>query len=108
MSYKCALMDLPFGGAKAGIKASYDLSQLEKSIIVREFVHKVRNEFISGAYVADPDLGTSPREMATIFGETHIRESVTGKPIGIGGIPGRLQATGYGVAKITEKRRRRF
>ncbi|MEM3507392.1 MAG: hypothetical protein QW589_02390 [Candidatus Bathyarchaeia archaeon] len=41
--------------------------------------------------------------MATIFGETHIRESVTGKPVGIGGVPGRLQATGYGVAKITEK-----
>ncbi|MCS7115989.1 MAG: Glu/Leu/Phe/Val dehydrogenase [Nitrososphaerota archaeon] len=100
MSYKCALMELPFGGAKAGIRADYNLPQLEKNMIVREFVHKVRNEFISGAYVAGPDLGTSPKEMATIFGETHIRESVTGKPIGIGGIPGRLQATGYGVAKI--------
>jgi glutamate dehydrogenase/leucine dehydrogenase len=103
MTYKCALMDLPFGGAKAGIKANYELPQLDKNIIVREFVHKIRNEIVSGAYVFGPDLGTGPREMATIFGETHIRESVTGKPIGIGGVPGRLQATGYGVAKITEK-----
>ncbi|MEM3061730.1 MAG: Glu/Leu/Phe/Val dehydrogenase [Candidatus Bathyarchaeia archaeon] len=103
MTYKCALMDLPFGGAKAGIRAGYDLPQLDKNIIVREFAHKVRNEIVSGAYVFGPDLGTSPREMATIFGETHVRESVTGKPIGIGGIPGRLQATGYGVAKITAK-----
>jgi glutamate dehydrogenase (NAD(P)+) len=101
MTYKNALMDLPFGGAKAGIKARYDHGKLEKSMIVREFVHKIRNELTTGAFVPGPDLGTTPTEMATIFGETHMRESVTGKPMGIGGIPGRLQATGYGAAKIT-------
>lgn len=103
MTYKCALVNLPFGGAKSGIKARYTMPQLEKNMIVREFVHKIKNELLSGSYVPGPDLGTSPREMAVIFGETHMRECVTGKPIGIGGIPGRLQATGYGVAKITER-----
>ena len=103
MTYKAALMDLPFGGGKSSIVADGVLPPQEKAILVREFAHKIRSELISGAYVPAPDLGTSPREMAVIFGETHMRECVTGKPIGIGGLPGRLEATGYGVSVVVEQ-----
>ncbi len=103
MTYKSALMDLPFGGGKSAIRADSDLLPAEKAVLAREFAHKIRNELTSGSYVPAPDLGTGPREMAAIFGETHMRECVTGKPVGIGGLPGRLQATGRGVASITER-----
>lgn len=103
MTYKAALMDLPFGGGKASIVADSGLPPPEKAVLVREFAHKIRNELTSGAYVPAPDLGTSPREMAVIFGETHMRECVTGKPVGIGGLPGRREATGYGVAVVAEQ-----
>jgi len=103
MTYKAALMDLPFGGGKASIVADSGLPPQEKGILVREFAHKIRGELTSGAFVPAPDLGTSPREMAVIFGETHMRECVTGKPVGIGGLPGRREATGYGVAVVAEQ-----
>jgi glutamate dehydrogenase/leucine dehydrogenase len=103
MTYKCALLNLPFGGAKAGIAADSKLPREAKSVIMHGFAHEIRYELISGNYVPAPDLGTGPSEMADIFGETHLKESVTGKPIGIGGLPGRLEATGYGAACIAEK-----
>lgn len=108
MTYKCALMDLPFGGGKAGIVADSRLPPDAKEIIIHGFAHEIRYELISGNYVPAPDLGTSPREMAVIFGETHIRESVTGKPVGIGGLPGREEATGYGVSVIAERAAHEF
>ncbi len=108
MTYKCALMDLPFGGGKAGIVADSRLPPDVKEIIMHGFAHEIRYELISGNYVPAPDLGTSPREMAAIFGETHIRESVTGKPVGIGGLPGREEATGYGVSVVAERAVREF
>jgi len=103
MTYKNALMDLPFGGAKSGIVADSNLSPEAKQVIMEGYAHEIRNELLSGNYVPAPDLGTSPREMAVIFGETHIRESVTGKPIGVGGLPGRKEATGYGVSVISDR-----
>jgi len=103
MTYKNALMDLPFGGAKAGIVADSELPPEAKLTIIEGFAHEIRYELLSGNYVPAPDIGTSPREMAVIFGETHIRESVTGKPIGIGGLPGRREATGYGVSAVSER-----
>jgi len=108
MTYKSALMNLPFGGGKAAIVADSQLPPEAKEVLVRGFAHEIRYELVSGNYVPAPDLGTSPREMAVIFGETHIRESVTGKPVGIGGLPGREEATGYGVATVTEHAVREF
>lgn len=108
MTYKSALMDLPFGGGKAAIVADSRLSPGAKEVLMVGFAHEIRYELISGNYVPAPDLGTSPREMAVIFGETHVRESVTGKPIGIGGLPGREEATGYGVAVVAERGAREF
>ena len=108
MTHKNALMDLPFGGGKAAIVADSQLPPEAKEILVRGFAHEIRYELVSGNYVPAPDLGTSPREMAVIFSETHIRESVTGKPVGIGGLPGRKEATGYGVSVVTRRAVREF
>ena len=103
MTYKNALMDLPFGGGKAGIVADSGLPPDAKRVIMEGFTHEIRYELTSGNYVPAPDLGTGPREMSVIFGETHLRESVTGKPIGIGGLPGREEATGYGVSAVSDR-----
>ncbi|MEW6222483.1 MAG: Glu/Leu/Phe/Val dehydrogenase [Candidatus Hadarchaeota archaeon] len=108
MTYKNALMDLPFGGGKAGIAAPSDLPSEQKKVIMEGFAHEIRYELISGNYVPAPDLGTGPREMAAIFAETHLRECVTGKPVGIGGLPGREEATGYGISVVVERAVKEF
>ncbi len=99
MTLKTALTGIPFGGGKSGIcMDSAKLDSYMKKEIMKEFVHIIRSDLASGYYVPAPDMGTGPKEMATIYGETHIPECVTGKPLGIGGLPGRKEATGRGVA----------
>jgi glutamate dehydrogenase (NAD(P)+) len=108
MTYKCAVVDVPFGGSKGGLRVDprqYDEPSLEK--ITRRFARElIRRGYISPAEnVPAPDLGTSQREMAWIFDsyrDLHPEDlnqaaCVTGKPIELGGIPGRLEATGRGV-----------
>jgi len=101
MTWKTALVGVPFGGAKSGI--CLDPSALpgaSKTAIIKEYVHMISSELMSGAYVPAPDLGSTASDMAVIYGETHRPESVTGKPPRVGGLPGRREATGYGVARI--------
>ena len=99
MTLKTALTGIPFGGGKSGIRMeNKNLSPYDKKEIIKEYVHLIRNDLMSGVYIPAPDMGTGPREMAIIYGELHIPECVTGKPVGIGGLPGRKEATGYGVA----------
>ncbi|OIO75713.1 MAG: hypothetical protein AUJ85_02350 [Elusimicrobia bacterium CG1_02_37_114] len=99
MTLKTALTGIPFGGGKSGICVKDNvLSPYDKTNLVKEYVHLIRNELTSGIYIPAPDMNTGPKEMAVIYGELHIPECVTGKPIGIGGLPGRKEATGYGVA----------
>jgi glutamate dehydrogenase (NAD(P)+) len=99
MSLKTALAGIPFGGGKSGVAVDTSaLSRFEKTALLKEYVHQIRHELEHGSYVPAPDMGTGPTDMAVIFGETHQPESVTGKPPRVGGLPGRLEATGRGVS----------
>lgn len=98
MTYKNALCRLPFGGGKSGIKIDMEkYDELVRIAIIKEFVHMIKEELLSGNYIPAPDLGSGPEDMAVIYGETHIPECVTGKPVRIGGLPGRIEATGRSV-----------
>ncbi len=99
MVWKTALTGIPFGGGKSGICIDPpSISRQEKISALKEFVRAMHDDLHYGRYIPAPDMGTGPSDMAVIFGETNLTESVTGKPVRIGGLPGRREATGRGVA----------
>ncbi len=108
MTYKCAIVDVPFGGSKGALMidpSQYERDELE--MITRRFAHElIRKDFLSpSTNVPAPDVGTGQREMAWIadtYKHLHPEDinyiaCVTGKPLHNGGIHGRVEATGRGV-----------
>lgn len=101
MVYKTALVGVPFGGGKSGIALDPgEMSAPEKASLMKEYVRLIQFELDGSAYIPAPDMGTTARDMAVISSETQRRETVTGKPVSVGGLPGREQATGRGVAYV--------
>lgn len=114
MTYKCAMVNVPFGGSKGGLQLyPRDFSESELERITRRFARELINKgYISpGLNVPAPDMGTGEREMAWIadtYRQLHPDDinylgTVTGKPVETGGIRGRVEATGRGVQYVVRE-----
>jgi glutamate dehydrogenase (NAD(P)+) len=114
MTWKCALMQIPFGGGKGGIKFNpHSVSKTELQRISRRFIHSLGNNIGPDYDIPAPDMGTNSQIMAWamdtymntigIVNKQSVKGVVTGKPVASGGTLGRDKATGQGVVHcITE------
>jgi glutamate dehydrogenase (NAD(P)+) len=107
MSWKCGIMNLPFGGAKGGIACDPALlSRNEKERLTRRYTEEVQSIIGPRQDVMAPDMGTDEQTMAWIMDTVSIRRgvllpgTVTGKPLALGGSLGRADATSLGVAVV--------
>ena len=108
MTWKCSVVDLPFGGGKGGVTCDpTKLSPGELERITRRYAAELVEVIGPNKDVPAPDVGTTPQIMAWFMDtySMHVREAVqgvvTGKPIEIGGSRGRVEATGRGVSFVT-------
>ncbi|WP_080505308.1 glutamate dehydrogenase GdhB [Halorubrum aethiopicum] len=109
MTWKCAVMDLPFGGAKGGIAVNpKELSSAEKERLTRRFAQEIRDVIGPNQDIPAPDMGTDPQTMAWLMDAYSMQEGettpgvVTGKPPVVGGSEGREEAPGRSVAIVTQ------
>jgi glutamate dehydrogenase (NAD(P)+) len=106
MTWKTALIDVPFGGAKGGVAVDASkLSAIEKEEIIRRWTRSLVHVLGHHRDIPAPDMGTDAKTMAWLMDEYHRLEGfqpacVTGKPVELFGAPGREEATGRGVALI--------
>jgi glutamate dehydrogenase (NAD(P)+) len=110
MSWKTALVDIPFGGAKGGVACNpKELSDTEIQRLTRRYTEGIRRMIGPDMDVPAPDVNTGPETMAwmmdtySMYSGHTIPDVVTGKPTELGGTPGRTEATGRGVAIATER-----
>ncbi len=104
MTWKCAVVDIPYGGAKGGIKCNpREMSAGEVERLTRAFTQAMHDVFGKDRDIPAPDMGTGPREMAWMMDQYSrnqgmtVNSVVTGKPLVLGGSLGRQEATGRGV-----------
>ncbi|WP_049927624.1 glutamate dehydrogenase GdhB [Halopiger goleimassiliensis] len=110
MTWKCAVMDLPFGGAKGGIVVDpKSLSDDETERLTRRFTQEIRDVIGPNTDIPAPDMGTDPETMAWLMDAYSMQEGetipgvVTGKPPAVGGSRGREEAPGRSVAIVTRE-----
>ncbi|MDA0986302.1 MAG: Glu/Leu/Phe/Val dehydrogenase [Bacteroidetes bacterium] len=108
MTWKCAILNIPFGGAKGGVKCDpTKLTKGELERITRRYTASMMDVFGEEKDIPAPDMGTNEQTMAWIMDtySMHIRHTetavVTGKPIILGGSEGRKEATGRGVMQVS-------
>ena len=107
MTWKCALMGIPFGGAKGGVVCNPKrMSRGELMKMTRRYTSEIINEIGPEKDIPAPDVGTDPSVMAWIFDTYSMNKGhsvlgvVTGKPLNVGGSLGRLEATAHGALYI--------
>src|SRR3989344_8944995 len=99
MTWKNALADIPFGGAKSGIIADdKQISQEKKDELIEAFAESIK-ELCPSKYIAAPDINTGEHEMEIFSKAIGSKKACTGKPEKMGGIPHELGSTGFGVSK---------
>ncbi len=108
MTWKCAVVNVPFGGAKGGVRCNpREMSQRELEHVTRRYTSEMLDVFGPDQDIPAPDMGTNEQVMAWIMDtySMHSRQTetavVTGKPIILGGSRGRKEATGRGVVTVT-------
>jgi glutamate dehydrogenase (NAD(P)+) len=109
MTWKCALVDIPYGGGKGGVRCPPEtLSATELERITRRYANEIMPLIGPGRDILAPDVGTSEREMAWLldtYNQSYgavLGSPVTGRPVVVGGSLGRRRATGYGVAECVK------
>ncbi|WP_339829592.1 Glu/Leu/Phe/Val dehydrogenase dimerization domain-containing protein [uncultured Parvibaculum sp.] len=113
MTMKTALADIPLGGGKGGISCNpHEMSLRELEVLTRKFVKRIHREIGPNADIMAPDVGTNSQTMGWIHSEYsaiygHSPAAVTGKPLVLGGSPGRESATGQGIGIVVAEHARR-
>ena len=110
MSWKCAIVNVPFGGAKGGVACDpLTLSDGELERLTRRYISEIFDLIGPTVDIPAPDVGTSPRVMAWVMDTFSMKKGyvepgvVTGKPVALGGSRGRVEATGRGLLLVTRE-----